>query len=145
VARATLTSPWVGGLLRRGSNRRTYVGYAVALGAVSLVSLVIGFVLGQVNLANVSMLYLIAVMGTAVAFGRGPAVFASLTAFLIFDWFFVEPVHQFSVANPGEWVSLVFFLLTATVTANWLPVSVSARWKPGSVSARPSSSMTWCV
>ena len=96
--------------------RRWYVGYVAALGAVTLVSLFIGFVLGQVNLANVSMLYLLAVMATAVAFGRGPAVFASVLAFLIFDWFFVEPLHQLTVADPEEWVSLVFFLLTAIVT-----------------------------
>jgi two-component system sensor histidine kinase KdpD len=92
------------------------LGYAAALGAVTLVSLFIGLVLGQVNLANISMLYLLAVMATAVAFGRGPAIFASISAFLIFDWFFVEPLHQLTVADPEEWVSLLFFLLTATVT-----------------------------
>jgi two-component system sensor histidine kinase KdpD len=97
-------------------SRRWFVSYAAAFGAVSLVSLVIGLVLGQVSLANSSMLYLLAVMATAVAFGRGPAVFASATAFLIFDWFFVEPLHQFTIADPEEWVSLVFFLLTAIVT-----------------------------
>ena len=102
--------------LSRELTRRWYVGYVAALVAVSVVSLLIGLVLGQVNLANSSMLYLLAVLATAVAFGRGPAVFASLTAFLIFDWFFVEPFHQFTVTDPGEWVSLVFFLLVATVT-----------------------------
>jgi two-component system, OmpR family, sensor histidine kinase KdpD len=110
------TSPTVTRLLSSGLGRRRYVGYAAAVGAVTLVSLFIGFVLGQVNLANVSMLYLLAVMATAVAFGRGPAVFASVLAFLVFDWFFVEPLHQLTVADPQEWVSLVFFLLTAIVT-----------------------------
>jgi two-component system, OmpR family, sensor histidine kinase KdpD len=95
--------------------RSWLAGYAAAFGAVTLVSLFIGFVLGQVNLANISMLYLLAVMATAVGFGRGPAVFASVSAFLIFDWFFVEPLHQFTVSDPGEWVSLLFFLLTAIV------------------------------
>jgi two-component system, OmpR family, sensor histidine kinase KdpD len=92
------------------------VGYAVALAAVLVVSLFIGLVLGQVNLANSSMLYLLAVLATAVAFGRGPAVLASVAAFLVFDWFFVHPLHQFTVSDPDEWVSLVFFLLTAIVT-----------------------------
>jgi two-component system sensor histidine kinase KdpD len=91
-------------------------GHAFALGAVALVSVFIGVVLGQVNLANVSMLYLLAVMATAVGFGRGPAIFASITAFLVFDWFFVEPLHQFTVSDPDEWVSLLLFLITATVT-----------------------------
>jgi two-component system sensor histidine kinase KdpD len=92
------------------------LGYAVALAAVTLVSLLIGLVLGQVNLANSSMLYLLAVMATAVGFGRGPAVFASISAFLVFDWFFVTPQHQLTVTDPDEWLSLLFFLLTAIVT-----------------------------
>jgi two-component system sensor histidine kinase KdpD len=96
--------------------RTWLLGYGGALAAVTLVSLFIGLVLGQVNLANSSMLYLLAVLASAVAFGRGPAIFASVTAFLVFDWFFVTPQHQLTVTDPGEWVSLLFFLLTATVT-----------------------------
>ncbi|HTD76151.1 MAG TPA: ATP-binding protein, partial [Chloroflexota bacterium] len=49
-------------------------------------------------------------------FGRGPAIFASFSAFLVFDWFFVEPFHQLTVSDPEEWISLLIFLLTATVT-----------------------------
>jgi two-component system sensor histidine kinase KdpD len=55
-------------------------------------------------------------MATAVAFGRGPAVFASIAALLVFDRFFVEPLHQFTVSDPEEWVSLLFFLLTSEGT-----------------------------
>src|SRR5262252_4292112 len=96
--------------------RQRLTGYLFALGAVALVSVFIGFVLGRGNISNISMLYLLAVMATAVIYGRGPAVFASLIAFLTFDWFFVEPLHQFTVSDPEEWVSLLLFLLTATVT-----------------------------
>src|SRR5215471_17975758 len=96
--------------------RRRLTGYAFALGTVGLVSLFIGVLLGRADIANISMLYLLAVMATAIIYGRGPAVFASLLAFLTFDWFFVEPLHQFTVSDPGEWVSLLLFLLTATVT-----------------------------
>ncbi len=88
----------------------------MALGAVALGTLFIGFVVGQVTLANASMMYLIAVLATAVAFGRGPAVFASVAAFLTFDWFFVPPLHQWMVGDPAEWLSLLLFLLTAIVT-----------------------------
>ena len=41
---------------------RGVLGYAVALAAVGAVSVSIGLVLGQVNLANTSMLYLLAVV-----------------------------------------------------------------------------------
>jgi two-component system sensor histidine kinase KdpD len=96
--------------------RRAIAGYLFAAGAVALVSLFISAVLGRVNLANASMLYLLAVLATAVAFGRGAAIFASIGAFLVFDWFFVQPYHQFTVSDPGEWLSLLLFLLTALVT-----------------------------
>ncbi len=96
--------------------RNRAAGYLFAVAAVALVSVFIGLVLRQVNLANASMLYLLAVMATAVAYGRGPAVFASVGAFLVFDWFFVEPRFQFTVSDPDEWLSLLLFLLTATVT-----------------------------
>lgn len=96
--------------------RRGWVGYVAALTAVAAVSVVIGVVLGRARIANISMLYLLAVLTSAIAFGRGPAVVASLAAFLTFDWLFVQPVHTFTVADPEEWISLLFFLLVAILT-----------------------------
>ncbi len=94
----------------------SWLGYTFAFAAVALVSAVIAVLPGALRIANISMLYLIAVLATAVAFGSGPAVVASLLAFLVFDWFFVEPLHQFTVADPQEWVALLLFLATAVVT-----------------------------
>jgi two-component system sensor histidine kinase KdpD len=65
--------------------RAPWLGYVAALGAVALVSGAIGVILGRIHIANISMLYLIAVLATAIAFGRGPAVLASVAAFLTFD------------------------------------------------------------
>ena len=73
--------------------------------------------LGGARFANASMLYLVAVLGSAIAFGRGPAVVASVAAFVAFDWSFVEPLHQFTVADPEQYVSLLLFLLVALVTS----------------------------
>lgn len=102
--------------LRNGSILARVGGYVAGLGAVVLVSLVIGFVLGRTHIANISMVYLIAVLATAVVFGSGPAVVASVAAFLIFNWFFVEPLHTFTVADPTEWIALLLFLATAVIT-----------------------------
>jgi len=95
---------------------RRIAGYAAGVGFVVLVSLAIGLVLGQTHIANISMVYLIAVLATAVLFGSGPAVVASIAAFLIFNWFFVEPLHTFTVADPTEWIALLLFLATAAIT-----------------------------
>jgi two-component system sensor histidine kinase KdpD len=69
---------------------------------VAAVSVAIAAVLGRARIANISMLYLLAVLAAAIAFGRGPAVVASLAAFLTFDWYFVRPLHTFTVADPEE-------------------------------------------
>ena len=102
--------------VRQGRHHAWWVGYLAALMAVALVSALIGLVLQRVAIANISMLYLIAVLVTAIAFGHGPAILASVTAFLTFDWFFVAPHHTFTIADPDEWVALLLFLLTAVVT-----------------------------
>src|SRR3989442_750931 len=93
-----------------------WVGYGSALVAVAFVSSVIGLVVGRAHIANISMLYLLAVLVVAIAFGSGPAVLTALLAFLSFDWFFVEPYHTFTVADPEEWVALLLFLVTAIIT-----------------------------
>jgi len=88
----------------------------VALLAVLAVSVVIGQVEAQVHIANVSMLYLLAVLGTAIRFGRGPAIAASIAAFLVFDWFFLEPLHNWTVTDPQELLALLLLLAAGTVT-----------------------------
>src|SRR3990170_5501414 len=95
---------------------QSWIGYAIALAAVIVVSLLLGFIGRYVHLANVSMLYLVAVILVAVAFGSGPAVVTSLAAFLAFNFFFIYPTHTFTVSDPAEWVALFLFLLTAITT-----------------------------
>jgi len=68
------------------------------------------------SVANVSMLYLLVVIGAALTLGRGAAILASLESFLTFDWFFVKPHHNLMVTDPAEWLALCIFLITATVT-----------------------------
>ncbi len=94
-----------------------WFGYVVALLAVALVSVVIGVVDGFVYISNISMLYLIAVLAAAVAYGRGPAILASVAAFLTFNWLFIHPRSTFTVADPAEWLSLVLLLIVGVITA----------------------------
>jgi two-component system sensor histidine kinase KdpD len=105
---------------------RTLTPYAIALGAVGLTSLVIGAILAIIPIGNLSTLYLISVLLVATRLGRTPAIVSALAAFLVFDWFFVLPRHTLTIADPGEWVSLVVFLITAVVTGE-LAASERAR------------------
>jgi len=99
----------------RGVIRRL-IPYAGAAAAVAITSALIGLVAGRAQVANISMLYLVAVLVVAVAFGRAAAIVASILAFVTFDWFFVPPTHQLVVADAEELFSLALFLITAVVT-----------------------------
>ncbi|MBX6772494.1 MAG: DUF4118 domain-containing protein [Chloroflexi bacterium] len=93
------------------------VAYAAAAGGVTVVTALIGLVRTHARIANISSLYLIIVLAVAAIFGGGPAIAASVLAVLAFDWFFVNPVGQFTVSDPEEWLALVLFLATAIVTS----------------------------
>jgi len=95
---------------------RRFVPYFAALVAVAVTTLLIQLAVGRTPVANLSMLYLVAVLVVAVAYGRTAAIAASILAFLTFDWFFVPPTHQLVVADPEEVFSLALFLITAVVT-----------------------------
>jgi two-component system sensor histidine kinase KdpD len=92
-------------------------GYALGLASVVIVTLVIAALPPAWRVANLSMLYLIGVLATAIVAGRGPAVVTSVAAFLTYNWLFVEPVHTLGVAQPSEWFALVLFLVTGAITS----------------------------
>src|SRR5207249_1212478 len=93
------------------------VGYLAAAAGAGLVTLLIGLWSAHPP-ASISMLYLLAVLGTATFFGRGPAVVGAVLAVLAFNYFFVDPIHTFVVNDPDEWISLLLLLATAIVTGS---------------------------
>ena len=68
-------------------------------------------------LPNISMVFLMAVLFSAVSFGMRPAIYASMLSFLSYNFFFIEPLHTFQVAQPHELLALIIFLIVAIVTS----------------------------
>jgi len=66
---------------------------------------------------NLSMVFLLAVLVTAVSFGIWPAIFASVLSFLAYNFFFIPPIYTFTVAEPYELLALVIFLVVAVVSS----------------------------
>ena len=91
-------------------------GYVIAIGAVTLVTLAIGLIETRIHIASIAMLYLLAVLATASLAGRGAAIVASIASFLVYNWFFVEPLHTFQVGDPNEWFTLLLLLVTGIIT-----------------------------
>ena len=71
--------------------------YAAAVLSVAL-TLIAGLLLrALLHLPDPEMLFLLAVMLTAVRFGRGPSLLAAALSVACFDFFFVPPLHGFDV------------------------------------------------
>src|SRR5437764_2366368 len=68
-------------------------------------------------LPNISMVFLMAVLFSAVSFGMWPAVYASVLSFLCYTFFFIEPLYTFRVTPPHELLALLIFLIVAIVTS----------------------------
>ena len=96
------------------SNLVAYVWSALAVG----VAVVIGRLLTKFTpLPNLSLVFLLAVLLAAVSFGIWPAIFASVLSFLAYNFFFIEPLYTFTVAEPYELLALVIFLAVAVITS----------------------------
>jgi two-component system, OmpR family, sensor histidine kinase KdpD len=70
------------------------------------------------HLANLIMVYLVAVMLTAISCGRGPAILMSLLSVLAFDFFFVPPRFSFTVEESEYIVTFVVMALVALVISH---------------------------
>jgi two-component system sensor histidine kinase KdpD len=70
------------------------------------------------HLANLIMVYLMAVMLTATSCGRGPSILMSFLSVLTFNFFFVPPRFSFSVEESEYIVTFVVMALVALVISH---------------------------
>ena len=97
-------------------SRDDIIGYGYALLGVVAASLAIALIGRFAHISNISLLYLLVVLWLAAWVGRGPAILASVLAFLAYDFLFIPPLYRFTVDEPTEWLSLLALLVTSLVT-----------------------------
>ena len=86
-------------------------GVAIALG--------IGLLLKTfVAVQSISLVFLTAVLASAVAWGLLPSLFACVLSVLGYNFFFLPPLYTFTVADPENVVALFFFLIVAIIVSN---------------------------
>lgn len=98
---------------RRLASRRWASTLGLPLVAVGGATLIGISITTMIPLQNVSLLYLLAVFVCGVVDGRIAAFVAAALAFLADNFFFIEPIHTFTVAQPHEVFGLVVFLAAA--------------------------------
>jgi two-component system, OmpR family, sensor histidine kinase KdpD len=82
-------------------------------------AIVCGMLMDQyLNVQNLALVFLMAVLTASVRGGFGPGLYASLSSVLCFNFFFLEPRYTLTVRDPEGLVALLFFLLVAVIASN---------------------------
>ena len=92
--------------------------YLWATAASLAMALVATPLLPYLDLANIVMLFLLAVVLVAVQLGRGPAVLATFVSVAAFDFFFVPPRFSFAVSDLQYIVTFVVMLAVGLITSH---------------------------
>lgn len=95
-------------------------------------SLAFSAVLDQfLDVRNLAIIFLIAVLASAVTGGLWPALYACLVSALAFNYFFLEPRYTLTIRDPESIVALGVFLVVAVIASN-----LTARVQRQAVAAR---------
>jgi PAS domain S-box-containing protein len=101
-----------------GRRRRLLRGYTFAAASIAIAGGLAAALMAVLPLDDPSLVFLAAVLLTALVGGLGPSIFASVLGLLVYDFFFVEPRLTLTVTKPQDLLSLFVFLLVAVLTSN---------------------------
>ncbi|MGF7175885.1 sensor histidine kinase [Azospirillum doebereinerae] len=88
-------------------------------------------------LNNMALVFLTAVLASAVTGGLGPSLYASVASVLTFNYFFLPPLYTLDVSDPENIVALFFFAVVAVIASN-----LTARVRSQAVTARARAKTT---
>ncbi len=97
--------------------RRRLAGVLLAAG-LPLLTAALAAGRAHLNLADDLLLYLVAVVAIAVVGGFWPAVLGAVTASLLLNWYFTEPLHTLTVAEPRNLLALMLFVTVAVTVSS---------------------------
>jgi two-component system, OmpR family, sensor histidine kinase KdpD len=89
--------------------------YAAALGAIAI--LVWLFTRLPFNPTTVALTFLLLVLFVASRWGLTLATTTAIVATLAFNYYFLPPVHTFTIADPQNWIALLAFLVSAILAS----------------------------
>jgi two-component system sensor histidine kinase KdpD len=88
-------------------------GLALAGGGLAFCTALAFVLVRQLEVPDAAIVYLLPVVAVGMAYGSWLAIGTSIASFLIYDFFFVEPLYTFSTASSEEWLDLLLFLVVA--------------------------------
>jgi two-component system sensor histidine kinase KdpD len=111
--------------------------YAVAALAVAVATGVGELIWTPFGIENVDLVFLTSIVLIAVRYGLLPSLAATVAASLSYNFFFMEPLYTFTIADPRNVAAFIFFTLIAIFVSN-----VAARMRTQAVAAASRSRTT---
>jgi signal transduction histidine kinase len=101
----------------RLSRRRQISGLVLAVFLLPLLTLLLSALEDELALDGQVLVYLLAVVVIAMVGGVLVAIASAIAAATLINYYFVEPVHTFSVGDPDQVVTLVVFVVVAALVS----------------------------
>ena len=111
-------------------NTPAHIFHYVASAAAIFLAVVVYRALHVNNPTTVALTFLLAVLVVSTLWGIRVAIFTAGVATLAFNFYFLPPIGNFTVADPQNWVALFAFLVTAVIASQ-----LSARAKREALNA----------
>jgi K+-sensing histidine kinase KdpD len=96
---------------------RTLTRVAASAAALALVTGAIELLKGHVPVLSLAVLYLLAIIPVAVAWGTVYAVGVAIGSMLAFNYFFLPPLYTLTIQDDRNWFALLVFVVTAVVVS----------------------------
>ncbi len=89
--------------------------YGLSIATILAATVILMPFSGQINSTTVALTFLLIILCFATFLGRNPALLASFIAMLCFNYFFLQPVRTWFIADPQNLVAWASFTITAIV------------------------------
>ncbi len=116
------------------TRRRRAIGLAAAVVGLPALTLGLSLVRGELTFPSDVLLFVAAVVAVALIGGLYPALAAAVGGFLLLNYYFTPPLHNFAIDRVEDVVALVVFLVVGTAVS--IVVELAARRTAEASSAR---------
>ncbi|GAA1229039.1 sensor histidine kinase KdpD [Kitasatospora nipponensis] len=103
---------------RRHSRPRTVAGYVCGLVLPALLTAILSALGGSLNLTTDALIFQLGVVAVALLGGLLSALVASVVASLLLNYYFIPPVHTFTIGEPNNVIALAVFASVALIVAS---------------------------
>jgi two-component system sensor histidine kinase KdpD len=98
--------------------RRRIAGYLLAAALLPLLTIVLASLRGSLNLTTDVLAFFVAVIVVALIGGFIPAVLEAVAGSLLLNYYFIPPIHRFTIAETNNALALGAFVIVALLVSS---------------------------